>query len=227
MFPGDKMKAFTFSYDDGVREDRRFLEIINRYGLKCTFNLNSAIQNDLSHWNLKGHEVYRMNPDGLPDLYRGHEIACHGATHADFCKLSEDALYNELTDDRAALTRRFGETPIGAAYPFGTFDEKSEKVLRSLGFLYCRTIKDTHSFDVPENLLTYHPTAHHGDAELFRLAEDFIRLTPTSPKIFYVWGHAYEFEVEHAWDRLEEFCRLISGKDDIFYGTNREIFECL
>ena len=38
-----KMKAVTFSYDDGVTQDRRLIEILDRYQLKCTFNLNSEL----------------------------------------------------------------------------------------------------------------------------------------------------------------------------------------
>lgn len=37
------MKAVTFSYDDGVTQDIRLVEILNRYGLKATFNLNSEL----------------------------------------------------------------------------------------------------------------------------------------------------------------------------------------
>ena len=37
MFQG-KMKALTFSYDDGVTQDARLIEIFNKYGLKATFN---------------------------------------------------------------------------------------------------------------------------------------------------------------------------------------------
>ena len=39
-----KRKAVTFSYDDGVTQDRQLVELLNRYGLKATFNLNSGIQ---------------------------------------------------------------------------------------------------------------------------------------------------------------------------------------
>jgi hypothetical protein len=42
MFDG-KLKALTFSYDDGVVEDVRFIELINKYNVKCTFNLNSNL----------------------------------------------------------------------------------------------------------------------------------------------------------------------------------------
>ena len=39
MFNGMK-KALTFSYDDGVTQDIRLIEIFNKYNLKATFNLN-------------------------------------------------------------------------------------------------------------------------------------------------------------------------------------------
>ena len=38
VYPGGKIKALTFSYDDGVRFDGKLIEIFNRYGMKGTFN---------------------------------------------------------------------------------------------------------------------------------------------------------------------------------------------
>ena len=42
LYPEGKLKALTMSYDDGVRQDRRLIEIFNRNGLKGTFHLNYA-----------------------------------------------------------------------------------------------------------------------------------------------------------------------------------------
>ena len=42
LYPGGKIKALTFSYDDGVRFDGKLIEIFNRYGMKGTFNLNAG-----------------------------------------------------------------------------------------------------------------------------------------------------------------------------------------
>ena len=42
-FPNGLKKVFTMSYDDGVRQDRRLIEILDRYGIKATFNINSGI----------------------------------------------------------------------------------------------------------------------------------------------------------------------------------------
>ena len=41
LYPGGKRKAFNITYDDGVLQDVRFVQLLNRYGLKGTFNLNS------------------------------------------------------------------------------------------------------------------------------------------------------------------------------------------
>ena len=39
LFPGRKHKAFTLSYDDGVVQDRRLIELFDQYHAKATFNL--------------------------------------------------------------------------------------------------------------------------------------------------------------------------------------------
>jgi hypothetical protein len=44
------------------------------------------------------------------------------------------------------------------------------------------------------------------------------------PQVYYVWGHSYEFDIDNTWDKFEEFCKMMSGRDDIFYGTNRQVF---
>ena len=41
-FPEGKSKAFTMSYDDGVVQDKRLIELMKANGIKGTFNLNSA-----------------------------------------------------------------------------------------------------------------------------------------------------------------------------------------
>ena len=38
-----KMKVLTLSYDDGVVEDIHLVQILNKYGLKATFNINTGV----------------------------------------------------------------------------------------------------------------------------------------------------------------------------------------
>ena len=41
-YPNFKTKAVTFSYDDGVVQDRKLAGIFDKYGMKGTFNINGA-----------------------------------------------------------------------------------------------------------------------------------------------------------------------------------------
>jgi peptidoglycan/xylan/chitin deacetylase (PgdA/CDA1 family) len=229
MFPNGKMKALTLSYDDGVEQDRRLVEILNRHGVKATFNLNSGIQTGANSWvntDNKGRDVQirRMNVRGLAELYAGHEIAVHGLTHPHLETLDEESIRNELEQDKLNLERIFG--PVhGMAYPFGTYNDTVLKVLRLCGLKYGRGVKSSYSFDLPalpEKLLSYQPSCHHADPRLMELAERFIGLTPSVPQVFYVWGHSYEFDTAHNWELIEDFCRLMAGRDDIFYATNAQ-----
>ena len=71
MFQG-KMKAVTFSYDDGVTQDRRLIELLDKYGLKATFNLNSQLLGNpgslvqergivVNHTKVKAEEVKELS----------------------------------------------------------------------------------------------------------------------------------------------------------------------
>ena len=92
-----KKKAVTFSYDDGVTQDRRLVEMMNTYGVKGTFNLNSGMQSYANVWeHPKGLLIHRMNTEGLKELYQGHEIAAHCLTHADLPKYDEETIRNEI-----------------------------------------------------------------------------------------------------------------------------------
>jgi hypothetical protein len=59
--------------------------------------------------------------------------------------------------------------------------------------------------------------------KLFELGRQFIDLEAETPKLFYIWGHSYEFDIHDTWSDFERFCRLVSGKKDIYYGTNKEV----
>ena len=43
--------------------------------------------------------------------------------------------------------------------------------------------------------------------------------------MMYVWGHSFEFTRDDNWELIEEFCRMMSGRDDIWYATNIEIVD--
>lgn len=216
MFNG-KMKAVTFSYDDGVTQDKRLIEMFNRYGLKCTFNLNSG---------LLGTEN-RLSRQEIRETYAGHEIAVHTVTHPTLTHCDEAEIIRQVVQDRLNLSEIAGCEVVGMAYPGGGVNynhDVAEIIRHHTTMQYARTTVCTGNFDLQNNLLEFLPTVKHTDFDdLFALAHQFLALQPTEPKLFYIWGHSYEFDFDNSWDRFEKFCKLISNCDDIFYGTNREV----
>lgn len=217
-------KALTFSYDDGIEQDRKLVEIFNKYGMKATFNLNTGIQTPESNFEIEGVYINRMKQEGLEELYRGHEIATHGLTHATPTGMTKEQLDKEFLTDMSNIERIYGTYPVGMAYAYGCVDDEVVKYLKSIGIKYGRTVEASHSFEIPKEPLKLKATCHHDDDMLLELAEKFLKAEPKENEqmLFYVWGHSYEFDVNNNWDRIEEFCKMMSGKADIFYGTNRE-----
>lgn len=218
-FPGGRKKAFTLSYDDGVKADIRFLEIINKYGLKSTFNLNMGLA--------KRKQSSRLSPEEYA-CYEGHEIATHGYTHPFFSQLPPGVVTYEIARDRMELEERFGRIIRGHAYAYGDCDEKSKEILKNTGIEYARGVKSTHDFSIPRDFLEWQPTCHHDDEKLFSLIDEFLAWSPSGQSLlFYVWGHTYEFDSgkeRNNWEHAQEFCSRISGHEDtVWYATNIEI----
>ncbi len=229
MFQG-KMKAVTFSYDDGVTQDQRLIELFNKYGLKATFNLNSGLLGKPGSLVRDDVTVAHVKPRSseVRKIYEGHEIAAHTLTHPKLPTLTDAEIVYQVEQDRLALSEIVGYEVVGMAYPGGgvNYDERVASVIRQhTGIKYARTIISSGNFDVQDDLFTFKPTVyHHTEFEdMFRLGEAFLSSTPEKPQIFYIWGHAYEFDIRNEWNRMEDFCRMISSHKDVFYGTNRDV----
>ena len=225
---GNKMKAVTFSYDDGVTQDIRLIEILDKYGLKCTFNLNSerlGMDGSLDREGVRVSHV-KNKPSEVASIYKNHEVAVHTLTHPTLVGLEEDEIVRQVEQDRLNLSELCGYEVVGMAYPNGPNDDRVAGIIRDkTGVKYSRTVTSTYNFDIQDNLYRFNPTVYHHREfdKMFELAKEFIELKTDTPKIFYIWGHAYEFDIHNEWDKFEEFCKLISGRDDIFYGTNTQV----
>ncbi len=229
MFNG-KMKALTFSYDDGVTQDIRLIELLNKYGLKATFNLNSELLGKDGELVRGGVRVSHRKVDRnmVAEVYKGHEVAVHTLTHPNLTECCEDEIIRQVEGDRKALEALVGYDIVGMAYPCGGVnnDDRVASIIKEKTKIrYARNITSTYSFDIQSNLYRFCPSVYHIMEldRLFELGESFVSLKTSVPQIFYIWGHSYEFDIDDTWGKMEEFCKLVSGRDDIFYGTNREI----
>lgn len=232
-FPQGKEKAITLSYDDGCEHDVRFLETINRYGLKCTFNLigqRVECESPLSR------AFIRENI-----LDKGHEIATHGYNHRGQNKVRSIEGIRDTLDCRLALEGAFGIIVRGMAFPDSAVSRNHDPVayerirgyLSDLELAYVRSAGgDNDKFELPDDWYSWMPSAHHDNAKIMEYIDKFLSIdlsklyiAARTPKLFYMWGHSFEFEVKQNWDHLEELCQRLSGKDDVWYATNIEIYD--
>ena len=226
-FPEGKPKAMTFSYDDGVVEDLKLIELMKKYGIKATFNYNS------SHFAVADQDATLVLRDGhltsteLKTISTNpqFEIACHGHTHPYYTFLPQAAATNDILTNRKELERITGKIIKGFAYPsISAFNDVSESALKSVGIVYARLATRNKNFSLPQNWYRWEPTCHHKEAieiyKEFSQADVFL----SNGLVMYVWGHSFEFARENNWEIIEELFKLCHLNPDIWFATNMEIY---
>ena len=232
-YPGGKAKAVTFSYDDGAPQDKRLVEIFDKYHIKATFNFNNERRRKFNFSNEEIQEYF---------LSKGHEIAVHGADHRANGNLRAIEGIRDVLDCRLELEERCGSIIRGMAYPdsgitlmgnFGSY-EQIKNYLSELDIAYARTLGgDNDSFLLPQDFHAWMPTAHHNNPKILEYIDKFLQLDVSPkvyharrvPRLFYIWGHSYEFDRNDNWEHIEEICEKLANNDEIWYATNIEIYD--
>lgn len=220
-----RRKVLTLSYDDGVVQDKKLIEILDKYGLKCTFNINSGLYCK----EKTDPENGRLTKESAIKLYKNsnHEVAVHSYTHPFLTMISPSEVVYEIAEDRKNIERDYGVITRGMAYPMGPYNDTVIDIAKKCGIVYARTVKSTQTFAFPENWLALHPTCHHNYENLMVIARKFVEEEPHygHSQMFYLWGHSYEFDSDNNWNVIEEFSKYMGGRDDIWYATNIEIYD--
>ncbi len=219
LWPEGRTHAVTFSYDDGRIQDRKLVELFNRYGLKGTFNLN-------------GQTVGRENvvtESDVKSLYAGHEVASHFLTHPFPTRIPREQRLAEVLEDRKRLETLTGGLVDGMAYPYGDWNAEVIQALTMCGIRYARTTQATNGFAwKPADWLAWHPTCHDRGATPDLIERFFtVRAWDKNARLFYIWGHSYEFDREGGWEAIDALCRNLRerGSDTFWAATNGMIRE--
>lgn len=231
-YPGGKAKALTFSYDDGVSQDKRLVKLFDTYGMKATFNLNC----DCLRETFTGEELKEYF------LSKGHEIATHGAMHKANGNARPIEGIRDVLDCRLELEKKCDCIIRGMAYPdsgitlfgnLGSYD-KVKQYLTELDIAYARTLRgDNNSFMLPEDFHAWMPTAHHDNPKIMEYVDEFLNLDISTKayharrnsRLMYIWGHSYEFDQNDNWEHIEAICKKLAYNDEIWYATNIEIYD--
>ena len=225
LFPNGSKKAFTLSYDDGVVQDRRLIGLFDRYHVKGTFNLGYGV---LGYKSDGPFNIDKVEPEEVKELYKNNEVGGHSLYHSDLTSIGEPYMMHEILEDKMKLEQLVEEPLKMFAYPFGLFNDKVKDGLKKAGYKGARTVVSTHSFELPEDTMEWNPTCHHDDEKIMELLEKFVTGKAMRPQLFYLWGHAYEFDMHDNWDHIEKILAYIDEhREGIWFASNGEILSYL
>lgn len=227
-YPDWKLKALSFSYDDGVIEDRELIKIFDRYNIKATFNVSIGK-------SVKKPERFIQAAE-IKTLYKNHEVASHGYLHRTMTLLGDRSLNEEIALNQEGIAKILGNPPPGFAYPYGrhTSTKAPTRVYEALAknnLVYARTCKMAGNFDLPQDFLQWHPYCHHNRAK--GVAKKFLDYKAEKMSVLIIWGHSYEFRasvskktgkpIPASWHVIENLCKELAGKPEVWYATMADI----
>lgn len=233
-------KYFAWSFDDGLEQDRRIVQILKTYRMGGTFHLNSGLFGDQTYEGRIGNlgmmetpadefrkkkfhllpyaEHFRLEKEEAVQLYEGFEVASHTKHHVNVKKCGSSELEEEIVQDVKDLSEIFGRKVTGFAYPYGVSSESSAEYLKKAGVKYARVVKSDDSFRFPEDPYHLPMTCWHIKKNALKLIDDFINAELDEDLFFLMFAHGYEFDFgtnESNWQKFEAICQKVSSSKDI------------
>lgn len=210
-------KIIVLTFDDGTIYDERFIEILNKYQIPCTFNLNSGLKNYV--WNCGDFPIRRLDLEAKRAIYKGHEIASHTVTHPYLTELSEEQLVYEVEEDCKRLKEIFGMEEIGFAVPLDRCTEREIDIIkRNTCAKYIRLPKLSDNYAPPKDIFRIGCHGLYNEPHIRdKIAEFAGNTLPVS--VFILAGHSYEFEVNHQWEYIEELLKYIQSFENLEFMT--------
>ena len=223
LYPDGKSKAFNVSYDDGVLQDKELIQMLNKYGIKGTFNLNSDLMKQESAWFHEcGMVVKRLSEKAAKGLYDGHEVASHTLTHPYMESLSAEQILHEMAADRDNLQALFDTEIVGFAVPFDYYSDLIKECAKIAGFEYARTSEMSGAYTLPEDCYSWPAGIFHLSPELEAYVEDFLD-TDEELALCQIVGHSYDLDAERIWDKMEALFAKVSDNKDVWFATHIEL----
>ena len=206
------MKIVSLSFDDGTIYDKRFIDLLNKYGLRATFNLNSGLKDFI--WYYEDKPIRRLNLEESKEIYKGHEVASHSLTHPYFSSLDEKRQIREVEEDILNLEKIFSRKIEGFAFPFIDQTEANIQVVKNnIDFKYIRCSIFTEKI-LPKDRYHVGINALYDDKDIYEKLERYkSNILPNS--LFVIAGHSYEFEVKNDWEKIEKLLKYLKENDEL------------
>ena len=226
-YPEGRTKAFNITYDDGVTQDVEVIAMLNRYGIKGTFNLNSELMRTGFTWRHQcGMDITRLRLEEVGDLYEEHEIASHTLTHPYMDSLSDEKLCRQMGEDKRNLEAFFGREVAGFAVPFSYYDSRIARCAEKCGFEYARMSEFILTCTPCKDWYYWKTSVYHIMPQLLPFTEHFLE-TEEELAVCQIVGHSYDLFTEHLWETMESICAKVSQHPEVWKCTNLELVRYL
>ena len=235
---GKPKKFFTLSFDDGITQDLKVIEILKKYDVKCmSFNINTGLYG--ADWDWVGPAIgdpsishLRFTEEELKTgIYDGYDVLVHTLNHPSLKNYDRRAsqIKKEVGKDADNIEELTGIRPVGMAWPGGDTeytDTTIELVLENTDIRFARGTTSTYNFELPEYFMKWMPTCSAIDPQCLTLAQQFIDAECTEDMLFYVWGHAYELDLNNGagYETFEQLVKMMSEAEDVYLVTNTEFY---
>jgi hypothetical protein len=232
-----KKAVLTTSWDDGHKCDVRLARMLREHRLKATFYVAPENQEFAKQDLLSVPEIRNLSQD--------FEIGAHSMTHRRLPTIPQEEAASEIFESKAVLEHLIGKEIKVFCYPGGAYTKLHVQLVRDAGYRYARTV-DRYIFtaDNPyEAGTSLHVYSHRFGFDLWRMAR-FVKFQPIKllrclewdalakamfdqvvkeGGVYHIWGHSWEIDQHHDWERLENVFRYISANPEVNYVTNGEL----
>lgn len=235
---GKPKKFFTLSFDDGITQDLKIIEILQKYDVKCvSFNINTGLYG--ANWEWVGVAIgdtsiphLRFTEEELKTgIYDGYDVLVHTLNHPSLKNYDKRAsqIKKEVGKDADNIEKLTGIRPVGMAWPGGDAeytDTTIELVLANTDIRFARGTTSTYNFELPEYFMKWMPTCSATDPNCLTLAQRFIDAECTEDMLFYVWGHGYELDINNGagYETFEQLVKMMSEAEDVYLVTNTQFY---
>ena len=233
----DEMKTavLTTSWDDGHKCDVKLARMLKEHGLRATFYVAPE--------NQEFAERDLLSVPEIKDLSQDFEVGAHTMTHRRLPAISEQEAAREIFESKAVLEQVIGSEIKAFCYPGGEYTKLHVQQVKDAGYRYARTVDRymfstvdpyqagtslhvyNHRFDLWQTarFVKFRPVKLLRCLEWDALAKAMFDCVVKKGGIFHIWGHSWEIDEHHDWERLENVFRYISANPKVNYVTNGEL----
>jgi peptidoglycan/xylan/chitin deacetylase (PgdA/CDA1 family) len=227
----------TTSWDDGHRLDIKLAKLLRKYNIKGTFYISPQDREFRKDDLLTNQEI--------KEISKNFEIGAHTMTHPRLNTISVDTAKIEIRESKIYLEKIIRKPVISFCYPGGSYNSTNIEQAKKAGFKLARTVKQFASnesfdpFEMPTTVHAYHhwsnilPIFKYSEPTHFLknyfdwecLAKTLFDRIEENGGIFHLWGHSWEIEKFHYWNKLEIILQHISNKKNVSYISNGELYD--